>query len=979
MSNPQQKSASVAAAYPSREEHNRRWEELAREIAADRKAMAENPHLVSQNKQGSLIILGSGIQGIGFTREAEAYLKAADKVFYCVSNPPSQVWLHEMRADAYDLYVLYNDTKPRFNTYMQMSEAMLHYVRKGMRVVGVYYGHPGIFVLSTHRAIAIARREGYNAVMKPGISALDCLCADLGVDPAYPGMQTFEASEVLLRKRRLDTTVHVVLWQVGLIGEQGYRRKGFINDKFPILVEYLQEYYGADYEVTHYIGARHATFEPTKTVHKLSDMLNPRVRATFTGISTFYIPPKDAAQTDLEMAARLGFVVGPRQKLSKLTPVRDIASYSAKELAALDEFATFKVPNEYQYQPKTRAGEFLVELNHNVALQDLYRQDPQRAVSDESFPGLSSLEKNLLATRNENHAHVAAKGSLASYPVNERFIIDLHKEMALASAFYAHLIASYRRPDAEAAINAWIIEHGYEGASLEFFTEANDHLKAALLLSWTGIYATADQSLVLTVIGSPDMNDLSLVYANLTPITGFTFNNSTLIWRAEDGNPNSAKLVFKVSDEAGEQGFRRALSGKYWTRGAAEPAEDNLQALEVLPGGNPLSVWTARYATQVTADGTSWEEGPAITVVTPRPDQSPNQARLMVGTEPIEAAHFADNTIKWGNNRITFAQDGQTSGGKALSGTLEGYWPGGVNLRGASLVNDDAPFRGRYLAFVFEKNRWSAKGELDFEAEAVHIGGKRVEGAVFNHHWLRWSGAGGNVSQGEIQFSIDPTTQLPKFVGYVWGREGKPKNPNIQGTYALEMNRGASPEREPVGRFTTAIRLADGTFGPGGPVVEVTGADTATYGVTISDGSASLRVDNASFDQENAVLSWRHRTAAGSLSEYANADLRFSKNPLTGAVVFSGSYWQGEAPPPPASENWRGHALGVRPPVPVGETQVPARVFEVLGTIGLEGSNATSLFIWSQWQRACFTSRLASRFVPKICEAIAGNKPGKAT
>ena len=857
MSEAKQKSVSAIAAYPTREEHNRRWEELAREIAADRKAMAENPELASQNKKGSLIILGSGIQGIGFTREAEAYLKVADKVFYCVSNPPSQIWLHQVRPDAYDLYVLYNDTKPRFNTYMQMSEAMLHYVRKGLRVVGVYYGHPGIFVLSTHRAIAIAKREGYEAVMKPGISALDCLCADLGVDPAYPGMQTFEASEVLLRKRRLDTTVHNVLWQVGLIGEQGYRRKGFINDKFPVLVEYLQQYYGEDYEVTHYIGARHATFEPTIAVHKLSDMLNPRVRATFTGISTFYIPPKDAAQTDPEMAARLGFIVGPRQKLSKLAPRRDIASYSAKELAALEEFAHFQVPNEYQYQPRTRAGEFLVELNANIALQDLYRQNPQQALSEESFPGLSALEKNLLATRNENHAHVAAKGSLASYPVNERFIIDLHKEMALASAFRSYLIASYSRPDAEALITAWMNGEGYQAASLEYFTEANEHLKAAMLVSWTGVYATADQSLVLTIIGSPDMNDLSLVYANLTPITGFTFNNSTLIWRAEDGNPNSATLVFKIAEEAGEHGFLRALSGKYWAKGTDEPADDNLQALEVLPGGNPLSVWTARYATQVTTDGTNWDEGPTITVVTPRPDQSPSEARLLIGDDVIDAPHFEDNTITWGNNRITFAQDSQANGGKVLSGALEGYWPDGINLKGASLPDYDAPFRGRYLSFLFEKNRWNANGDFSLEERAIRIGQQKVEGVSFKNNLLHWSGAGGEVNHGEIQFSIDPTTQLPKFVGYVWETGSKPKNPNIQGTYALD-------------------------------------------------------------------------------------------------------------------------AAGVKPPVPVGDIQIPARVFEVLGTIGLEGSNPTSLFIWSRWQRACFTSRLANSFVPKICEVIAGNKPIKA-
>lgn len=839
--------------YPTREEHSRRWEELAREIAAECGSLSENPQPVEEGKRGSLIILGSGIQGVGFTIESDAYLRAADKVFYCVSNPPTQVWLHQVRPDAYDLYVLYDDTKPRFNTYMQMSEAMLHYVRKGQRVVGVYYGHPGIFVLSTHRAIAIAKREGHEAVMKPGISALDCLCADLGVDPAYPGMQTFEASEALLRKRKLDTSVHVVLWQVGLIGEQGYRRKGFINDKFPILVEYLQEYYGEHYEVTHYIAARHATFEPTIVVHKLSEMLDPRVRATFTGISTFYIAPKDAAQTDAEMAARLGFVTGPRQKLSKLAPKRPIAIYSPRELAAIAQFENFQVPAEYQYQPRTRAGEFLVELTGNVALQDLYRENPQAAVAEGSFSGLSPLERNLLSTRNENHAHVAAKGSLASFSANERFIMDLHKEMTLASSFRSSLIDSYRRADAKAVINAWIDAAGYKGASLEHFTEANERLKAAMLLSWTGIYATPDHSLVLTVIGSPELNDLSLVFANLTPVTGFTFNNSTLIWKAADGNPNSATLVFKTD----ENESLRSFSGKYWASDADEPTNDNLEGIEVQPGGNPLSVWTAKFATEVTRDGLTWIEGPVVTVVTPRPDESPSEARLMIAGDLIAAVSFEDNTITWGNNSITFAQNGNANGGKSLSGSLEGYWAGGINLKGASLPDYDAPFRGSYLSFSFEKNSWKSNGDFSVEDGAVRLGQTRVEGAVFNNNLLQWSDAGGHANHGELQFSIDPTTQLPKFVGYVWETDSKPKNPNIQGQYALNTK-------------------------------------------------------------------------------------------------------------------------GVRPPLPIGDGQVPARVFEILGTIGLESTNPMSLFIWSRWQRACFTSRLANSFVPKIREAIVNNFTGAA-
>ena len=58
------------------------------------------------------------------------------------------------------------------------------------------------------------------------MSALDTLCADLGVDPAHPGLQTHEATDALVRQRALDTSLHVILWQVGVIGESGLPPSG---------------------------------------------------------------------------------------------------------------------------------------------------------------------------------------------------------------------------------------------------------------------------------------------------------------------------------------------------------------------------------------------------------------------------------------------------------------------------------------------------------------------------------------------------------------------------------------------------------------------------------------------------------------------------------------------------------------------------------------------------------------------------------
>lgn len=95
-----------------------------------------------------------------------------------------------------------------------MAEAMLHPVRHGQNVVTIYYGHPGIFVYASHRAIQIAHKQGLKAKMLPGVSALDCLFADLGIDPSYPGLQVLESTDFLVRNRKILTDGHLVLLQV---------------------------------------------------------------------------------------------------------------------------------------------------------------------------------------------------------------------------------------------------------------------------------------------------------------------------------------------------------------------------------------------------------------------------------------------------------------------------------------------------------------------------------------------------------------------------------------------------------------------------------------------------------------------------------------------------------------------------------------------------------------------------------------------
>ena len=166
--------------------------------------------------KGKLVVVGSGIKAVGqFTLEAQAHIQQANIVLYAAADPVTDMWIEKQNPNSFDLYQHYANDKNRIVTYVQMVERMLDEVRAGKYVCAVFYGHPGVFASPSHNTIAIARREGYEAEMLPGISAEDCLYADLDVDPSIPRLQIFEATDLLLRQRRIDPTMNLIVFQVG--------------------------------------------------------------------------------------------------------------------------------------------------------------------------------------------------------------------------------------------------------------------------------------------------------------------------------------------------------------------------------------------------------------------------------------------------------------------------------------------------------------------------------------------------------------------------------------------------------------------------------------------------------------------------------------------------------------------------------------------------------------------------------------------
>lgn len=256
----------------------------------------------ADRRSGSLTAIGSGIKSVAhLTLEARARIAAADCVLVCAADAVTDAYLRELNANVEDLHVYYGVDVPRRATYRAMADRIVTMVRRGQDVVVVFYGHPGVFVNPTFAAIEDVRALGLPAEMLPGISAEDCLIADLEIDPAAQGLQTYEATYYLTRNIVIDVRVPLVLWQVGLVGDSSFPIAGFDARNLSILVERLQSLYAPDHVVVIYEAAQHPLARARIWPIPLSGLEPSHV----TGISTMFVPPLEPAFLDLEMVERL--------------------------------------------------------------------------------------------------------------------------------------------------------------------------------------------------------------------------------------------------------------------------------------------------------------------------------------------------------------------------------------------------------------------------------------------------------------------------------------------------------------------------------------------------------------------------------------------------------------------------------------------------------------------------------------------------
>lgn len=258
-------------------------------------------------KNSTLVVVGTGIKSLShLTIEARSNIEQADLVLFLVNEPAMQEWIVTANPNAESLDKLYFSEELRSDSYASITSYILEKLKDSIHICVVLYGHPAVFAKPALDAVIQAKKAGYDAKILPAISAEDCLFSDLLIDPGSCGCMSLEATDMLVHKKVLDVTSHLVIWQISVIGAMGHADQHDNRIGMAMLTEYLTKYYNPEHFVYVYVAAQYPAMEPKIDKIKLLDLSSVQV----SRLATLYVPPLKKADCDIEAMKSLGIKEG---------------------------------------------------------------------------------------------------------------------------------------------------------------------------------------------------------------------------------------------------------------------------------------------------------------------------------------------------------------------------------------------------------------------------------------------------------------------------------------------------------------------------------------------------------------------------------------------------------------------------------------------------------------------------------------------
>jgi uncharacterized protein YabN with tetrapyrrole methylase and pyrophosphatase domain len=216
---------------------------------------------------GSLVIVDTGVIAVNqVTVEGHRWIQQSDRVLFLGADPVTEHWLAKLNENVESLDGL--------ETAAEIVDRMLDHVRAGLAVCLAHHGHSALIAEVVREAIALGRADKTLSAVVPGVSPLDCLFTDLGLDPLRDGCQIFTAEHLTEQRRRVDPRTGLI---VSLSDDASHAN----------LLKLLRKEYAAGNRAIIYEPARYAVLEPAIRHIAIGDISD----IDLAGASYLYIPP----------------------------------------------------------------------------------------------------------------------------------------------------------------------------------------------------------------------------------------------------------------------------------------------------------------------------------------------------------------------------------------------------------------------------------------------------------------------------------------------------------------------------------------------------------------------------------------------------------------------------------------------------------------------------------------------------------------
>jgi uncharacterized protein YabN with tetrapyrrole methylase and pyrophosphatase domain len=254
----------------------------------------------------AIYLAGLGIRGVDqITPEAERAIQLSREVLYLDTGVATRRFLERMCPRVTPLFEQsYAEGAPRMDAYRHMAASVVAAALDHPPVTFAIQGHPLIGVYAPFLVLRMARELGLEAVVLPGVSALDAIAADLRIDPCSDGLQMFEATDLLLRGRPLQPDVPALLWQIGAVETSLHTTRSSRPERFARLRRHLLEYYPPDHEVAAVYCSPHPLM-PALTLRFPLERIADYAAELHPGYSLFIPAVLDRPVVDRELLASL--------------------------------------------------------------------------------------------------------------------------------------------------------------------------------------------------------------------------------------------------------------------------------------------------------------------------------------------------------------------------------------------------------------------------------------------------------------------------------------------------------------------------------------------------------------------------------------------------------------------------------------------------------------------------------------------------